>query len=320
MRRWVLASACTVTSGAVLLGGAPAASGQALTYVTDVAPIVREKCLACHSDGSIAPIELTSYDRVRHHSHAVRAQVADRRMPPWHVDPSVGVRRFANDHGLTEEERRTILDWIDGGTPYGRRGARAPDPAPAATDGFRLAAELGEPDLVLRSEAYTPESRTQDGWFRTATPTGLPERRWLRALEVRAVGPRTAGVVHHALVFLDQQPEDDPRSFGPLADSPRGGAMGGPGLLAAWSAAARGEVLGSGRGKLLLPGSRIRWALSVAAPGEEAPGGRCGPGRHSGRVTAARDLASRAGAGAGPPNPPRSLRRAGADRAGHSAR
>ena len=40
-------------------------------------------------------------------------------MPPWHADPRYG--KFANDRRLTQDERDTLLAWIDAGAPEGGR-------------------------------------------------------------------------------------------------------------------------------------------------------------------------------------------------------
>ena len=53
----------------------------------------------------------------------------ERRMPPWHADPRHG--KFANDRSLPQEERDTLLAWIDAGLSEGRRQG------PAAAEGVR---------------------------------------------------------------------------------------------------------------------------------------------------------------------------------------
>lgn len=34
-------------------------------------------------------------------------------MPPWHVDKSVGIRKFKDDPSLTDDEVATIAAWMD---------------------------------------------------------------------------------------------------------------------------------------------------------------------------------------------------------------
>ena len=55
----------------------------------------------------------------------IREAVLEERMPPWHADPRYG--KFANDRRLTQDERDTLLAWIDAGCAEGRRqGPAAP--------------------------------------------------------------------------------------------------------------------------------------------------------------------------------------------------
>ena len=42
-----------------------------------------------------------------------------RQMPPWHIDQSVGVRKFKNDMSLSDEQIDTIARWVDAGAPEG---------------------------------------------------------------------------------------------------------------------------------------------------------------------------------------------------------
>ena len=70
--------------------GAPAA----VTFTRDVAPIFQSKCQSCHEPGSIAPMSLATYREVRPWARSIKARVASRQMPPWHIDRSVGVQKF----------------------------------------------------------------------------------------------------------------------------------------------------------------------------------------------------------------------------------
>ncbi len=39
----------------------------------------------------------------------------------------------------------------------------------------------GEPDLVIRSPAYTQKGNAMDAWYKPVVATGLTEDRWVRA-------------------------------------------------------------------------------------------------------------------------------------------
>jgi mono/diheme cytochrome c family protein len=253
---------------AFLALGAAGVSAQEVTYTRDIAPIIQQNCQQCHMEGSIAPIQLTNYAETRRYARRIRAKVADRIMPPWHIDRTVGIQDFKNDRSLSDEDVAKIVAWVDNGTPEG-------DPAdlpesPDFTDplGFQLEDEYGAPDMVIESPAYTLEAETQDKWFRPITDTGIEEPRWVRAIEIRPVGADSKTIMHHVLAFLSQDEENSEYSVGPLITSARGGSMGGPGLFMEWAVGKEGEIFPDGAGKLMLPGSQIRWELHMHAMGE----------------------------------------------------
>ena len=257
-----------VGAGSFLVLGSVEVAAQEVTYARDVAPIIQESCQECHMEGSIAPIHLTNYDEARRYARRIRAKVADRIMPPWHIDRSVGIQEFKNDRALTDEQVETIVAWVDNGTPFGDE-SDLPAPRDFADPlGFKLADRFGEPDLIVESEPYTLEAVTQDKWFRPTTPTGLTEPRWVKAIEIRPVGADTKTILHHTLAFLLQDEEETEYSVGPVLTSARGGSMGGPGLFMEWAVGKEGEIFPDGAGKLMLPGSSIRWEVHLHAMGK----------------------------------------------------
>ena len=68
-----------------------------VTFTRDVAPIFQSKCQSCHQPNSIAPMSLITYQDARPWARSIRDRVSTRQMPPWHIDPSVGVQKFKND-------------------------------------------------------------------------------------------------------------------------------------------------------------------------------------------------------------------------------
>src|SRR5215475_11416229 len=100
----------TVAMSALLAPQAAAAAG-APTFTRDIAPIFQSKCEACHRPDSMAPMSLRTFAEVRPWVRSIRARVADRQMPPWQVDRSVGIQKFKNDRSLTDDQLATILRW-----------------------------------------------------------------------------------------------------------------------------------------------------------------------------------------------------------------
>ena len=236
-----------------------------LTYAKHVAPIFQEKCQDCHQPNSIAPMSLLTYEEVKSYAPMIRAKVAARVMPPWHIDRTVGIKEFKNDRGLTDEQIETVVGWIDAGAPFGDKPdlpppAEFPDP-----NRWQLADQFGEPDLIVRSEPYTLAAHTQDKWFRPVVETGLTEARWVRAIEIKPSYPDGRRIVHHALAFLEQ----DEEGLTKLASTAEERGVMGADLFMEWAVGKVGEIFPPDAGKLMLPGARIRWEVHMHAVGQE---------------------------------------------------
>jgi hypothetical protein len=129
----------------VTIGGRPTAtassvslspqspSPQSPTFAKDVAPILQAKCQSCHHQGTSAPMSLVTFDEVRPWVRSIRQRVANRDMPPWHLDKTVGIKHYKNDRSLNDDESTTITRWADGGAPQGNP-ADMPAPRQFAPD------------------------------------------------------------------------------------------------------------------------------------------------------------------------------------------
>src|SRR6266545_7653322 len=127
------------------------------TFTKDIAPIFREKCEACHRPDSMAPMSLETYAETRPWVRSIKTRVADRQMPPWQIDRSVGIQKFKNDRSLTDEQIDTIVRWADAGAPQGDpKDMPAPKEWPE-DQGWNFAKLFGqkEPDLIINSSAFT---------------------------------------------------------------------------------------------------------------------------------------------------------------------
>src|SRR5215471_1565858 len=122
---------------------------QPITFTKDVAPILQKNCQVCHRPGSIAPMSLLTYEDVRPWASAIKRQVQSRAMPPWTIDKTVGIQHFKNDRSLNDETITTIVKWVDRGAPRGNPADMPPPRQFPDASKWTLAAELGEPDLVI---------------------------------------------------------------------------------------------------------------------------------------------------------------------------
>lgn len=179
-------------SGTALIAVALASAGAPPTFHADVEPILQRHCQQCHRPGEAAPMSLVGYEDTRPWARAIQEAVALGRMPPWFADPRYG--EWSNAHVLTETERDTLLDWVEGGSPRGN-----PSDAPPRRE-FVEGWNIGEPDLVLElPEPFdVPAEGTIDYQY-VVIPTDFGEDKWVVAAEVR---PDQRDVVHHVLAYM----------------------------------------------------------------------------------------------------------------------
>jgi len=241
-------------------------AGQPVTFARDIAPILQEKCEACHRQGGMAPMALVSYEETRPWAKAIKERVVARNMPPWHIDKTVGIQHFQNDRSLSDEQIDLIARWVDGGAPLGD-----PKELPAARQwrddvDWQLAAQFGPPDLVLKSEPYTMPAHGQDVWFKPLSEIPITEPRWVRAVEIRPATPAGRRITHHALAYLLQ---NEPNAPGNRPDAATGGTLANQGLLMEWAVGKNYDTYRPNTGKLLLPGSQIFWEMHYHAVGEQ---------------------------------------------------
>lgn len=162
------------------------------TYAKEVSRLMQAKCADCHHPGGIGPFSLLTYRQTKGWSEMIKEVVTQRRMPPWHADPTVG--KFRNDRRLTDQEIDTIVKWIDAGEPMGNE---ADLPAPIT---FNEEWRIPGPDAVF--ELPVEQTIGPSGvvpYREIEVPTNFTEDKWLQMIEVR---PSNAKVVHHIIVFI----------------------------------------------------------------------------------------------------------------------
>jgi len=186
--------------GTIALANGQGSSGTAPrgpTYTKDVAPILFRNCTPCHRPGEIAPMSLLTYDDARPHAKAIRDEVGEGHMPPWHAEAPKGT--FLNERGLTDEEKQVLFRWAATGAQKG--DPKDLPPAPVYPDGWAM----GKPDVVLEmEESYTVPADGVIEYEYFYIPTNFTEPKWIQAVELR---PGNREVVHHALAFYRAKPD-----------------------------------------------------------------------------------------------------------------
>jgi len=165
------------------------------SYSSDIAPLLLNKCVRCHSPGNFAPFPMTNYASVAAKANKMRIEVLAGRMPPWHADPFY--QAFTNDFSLTPAEAAKLVQWIDNGAPRGSGSDPLADFTPIVEYPFAWPTSLGTPSNIISITSQTiPTNGTIN--YRTVDYTYTGPTVWLRAAVVL---PGTIPVVHHILAY-----------------------------------------------------------------------------------------------------------------------
>jgi hypothetical protein len=268
--------------GALAIAG-PALAADApkpVTFSKDVAPIFQAKCQECHQPNSIAPMSLITFQDARPWARSIKERVATRQMPPWHIDPSVGVQKFKNDMSLTAEQVDTIVRWVDEGAPQGDPKDLPPAKPITADNGWKAERDgFGKPDLVVKSSEYTMPAEHQDVWYRPMSDIPLNEPRWVKLVEIRPTNLKARKIIHHSIAYLVLNNDPDAVNTGTANGPDRFGGANPDDLvnrrpqLMEWAIGKGYDLFRPGTGKLLVPGEKISWDQHIHAVGEEITGG-----------------------------------------------
>ncbi|MEO8683095.1 MAG: cytochrome c, partial [Vicinamibacterales bacterium] len=238
-------------------------TAQTVTYTKDVAPIFQNKCESCHRPDSIAPMSLTNFEEARPWARSIKDRVLTGNMPPWMIDKHVGIQHYKNDRSLNDKEIETIVAWVNGGAVKGDPKEMPPPVKWEAGNGWHYAKQFGgPPDIIIKSPNYTQKAVAQDAWYKPVVETGVTEPRWVRAIEIRPSTIKGRKITHHALAYLMQDEKEAGALLPADADS-------GAGLFMEWAVNKEGEIMRPNTGKLLLPGSKIRFDIHYSAGGED---------------------------------------------------
>jgi peroxiredoxin len=182
-----------------------------ISYVKEIAPIVESRCASCHQPNGIAPFAMDSHEAVLGWSDMIRETVMTTRMPPGQVDTEFG--DWSDVHFITDEEKSTLLHWIDAGAP--KDGDE--DPLTKIVGRPETRWPLGEPDLIVDIPPQEVPATGIVDYIYVTLPLGLEEEKWVSGYEFYIDNP---AVVHHITTSTvivgeeddDQNPNDSSRT------------------------------------------------------------------------------------------------------------
>lgn len=227
----------------------PLAGDPEVTWHRDVEPLVQANCVACHTDGGIAPFSLLSYAEAKPWSREMANATADRVMPPWM--PAADCQSFHGARTLSDDEIAIFTAWHVAGAPAGdAAGAPAAEPPAAAA--------LTWVDATLDSGGdYQPTGLVTDDYRCFILGAGFDTDQDLIGYHVI---PGARSMVHHVILFSADAVEAVARD----ADQPGLGwtCYGGPGttspaVLGTWVPGSFATELPAGSGIRLRAGNVI---------------------------------------------------------------
>lgn len=224
------------------------------TWWRDIEPVVRDKCVACHQPGNVAPFSLQTHEDFVAFSAAAAAAIESGSMPPWGADDSCN--DYVSPMSLTPQQEALLLTYIDGDMPEGDPDDATPESPPPP--------EL-VPDVMLEmSEAYTPSLELDDDYrcFPMAWPEDITEDRFVTGVEIY---PGEASLVHHVIVFaVDSGNEGFYLDLDDAEPEPGYTCFGGPGKtdgtarwVGAWVPGLAPFTAPEGVGQRISPGTTL---------------------------------------------------------------
>lgn len=224
----------------------------------EVIRILQQSCLGCHHSGGIA-MSLASYEDARPWAKAIKEEVLEKRMPPWHGVKGYG--EFRNNPSLAQRDVDLIVNWVEGGAPKGDDKDLPPGPL------FSNDWALGKPDLILRPANESKITADADENRIITPPAGFKEDRWLKAIDLL---PGNASVVHCATIYVLRDPPG--ASGAPMMEMKKDASAAEDILyawvLATWMPGQKTVALDEGAGRLLPAGSRLAARIHYRGSGE----------------------------------------------------
>ncbi|HEV7555717.1 MAG TPA: hypothetical protein VGO00_09700 [Kofleriaceae bacterium] len=168
-------------------GGSPSS----LRFYEDVAPILNDHCVSCHRPSGAAPFSLITLDDVLDNAGAIPPNVTTRKMPPYNADDSGACNTFEQARWLSDDQIKTITDWLASdrvpGDPTDAPAVPPPPPPLARVDA-----------TAAMTTPYTSDVALADDYRCFIVDPGVAVDSYVTGFEVR---PGAPSIVHHILVF-----------------------------------------------------------------------------------------------------------------------
>ncbi len=218
-----------------------------ISYSNDVAPILQAKCVSCHQKGGIAPFAMNSFEVVKAMAPMIRESVRSERMPPYFADPHIG--KFNHDQGMTADQTKTLIHWIEAGAPRGTgRDALKED----ASEAPEWPVSLGKPDVIVDLPGFDVPASGIVEYQNMRVDNPFKQDAWLRAISIK---PGDRSVLHHVVSNHMADPKL-PKSKIP------GGSVG------SYTPGAEAQIIAEGAGAPVPAGGKLNFQMHYTTTGK----------------------------------------------------
>ncbi|MFM7974153.1 MAG: redoxin family protein [Pirellula sp.] len=169
----------------------------AITYSEHVSHLLQQRCVSCHRQGDIGPMDLSSYDDASAWADMILEVTQNKTMPPWHATDEHA--KFSNDRRLSDKELDVLERWVAQGKP---RGNPDLDAKPIVYNARWLLPQ--DPDIIIpmSDKPYRVPRTGVVNYQYFRADVGNDKDLWVKGLEIV---PEAREVVHHVLVFVREK-------------------------------------------------------------------------------------------------------------------
>jgi hypothetical protein len=218
-----------------------------ISYSKTVAPILQAKCVTCHQKGGIGPFAMDSYEVVKGFAPMIEESIMSDRMPPWDADPHVG--KWSNDYGLSAEQTKTLIHWVEAGAPRGTGDDILKTQVSVAPD---WPAQLGKPDVIVQLPSFSVPASGIVEYQSMQVDNPFKGDVWLHAV---AFKPGARQVLHH---ITSSYSPDRNAPASKLPGSGVGSFVPGAGI----------QVYNDGTGAPVPAGGKLRYSMHYTTSGK----------------------------------------------------
>jgi hypothetical protein len=170
---------------------------KAVTWKSDIAPLLRTHCTDCHQPGGAAPFSLLQFQDAFKRRQFLLDVTESGLMPPWKADPTF--HSFANERLLPPEDLDLLRRWVASGAPEGDSIDSDNEGAPSQGFSAKRTATVApaeKPDLILRmSRPFVIPAGDGATYICVKLPYEIPRDTFVRATDFY---PGNRKLTHHA--------------------------------------------------------------------------------------------------------------------------